>query len=299
MDRFPYRRRRRPEERVRVLGGMMDLVKSAEVFHFVNARLAAGEKTVVANHNLHSLRLIRTDGELRDFYRKADLIEVDSIPLIFWARLVGRASRRFHRCTYLDWRDEFWANAVEKGWRVFFLGGAEGVGERAAAAIRSEWPGAQLAIHHGYFDVDPQSEGNHDVVRAINDYRPDILLVGMGMPRQELWISRNRDRLPICAMFTVGGAFDYEAGVQTASPRWIGQIGMEWMFRLFLDPGRLFGRYCIEPWGLVGPAMRDLSNLLRRAWKSRALQTAAPKTPILLDRGGSTEQQRKTFGPDR
>src|SRR5581483_4622280 len=98
----------------------MDLVKSIEMFHFVAARLAAGEKTVVANHNLHSLRLIQTEPELRDFYAKADLIEVDSIPLIFWARLVGRSSRRFHRCTYLDWRDEFWANAVDRRWRVFF-----------------------------------------------------------------------------------------------------------------------------------------------------------------------------------
>ena len=87
-----------------MLGATMDLVKSAEVFHFVAGKIAAKQKAIVANHNLHSLHLMQRLSTVRAFFRKADLIEVDSIPLIFWARLVGRPSRRFHRCTYLDWR---------------------------------------------------------------------------------------------------------------------------------------------------------------------------------------------------
>jgi N-acetylglucosaminyldiphosphoundecaprenol N-acetyl-beta-D-mannosaminyltransferase len=267
-----FRLNRRPEERVQVLGGSMDLVRPEEVFHFVAGKIAARESAVVANHNLHSLYLIRKDEKIAEFFRTADLTEVDSVPLIFWARIVGRASRRFHRCTYLDWRDAFWERAIQENWKVFFVGGAPGVGEAAAARIHADWPGARLRTHHGYFDAAPGSAENQAVVEAINAYRPDIVLVGMGMPRQEIWVLENQAKLGPCVTFTVGGAFDYEAGVQLASPRWMGQVGMEWLFRLMVDPQRLFTRYCVEPWHLLGPAIRDLGKALAR-------QAASPDGP--------------------
>ena len=264
-----FRLNRRPEERVHVLGGAMDLVRPEEVFHFVAGKIAAREGAVVANHNLHSLYLIRKDPRIAEFFRTSDLIEVDSVPVIFWARIVGRASRRFHRCTYLDWRDAFWERAIRENWKVFFVGGAPGVGETAAARIRADWPGAQLRTHHGYFDAAPGSAENRAVVEAINAYRPDVVLVGMGMPRQEIWVLENQAKLGPCVTFTVGGAFDYEAGVQRPAPRWVGQVGMEWLFRLAVDPQRLFTRYCMEPWHLLGPAIRDLGKAVARQAASR------------------------------
>jgi N-acetylglucosaminyldiphosphoundecaprenol N-acetyl-beta-D-mannosaminyltransferase len=259
-----FRLNRRPEERVQVLGGSMDLVRPEEVFHFVAGKIAARESAVVANHNLHSLYLIRKDEKIAEFFRTSDLIEVDSVPVIFWARIVGRASRRFHRCTYLDWRDAFWARAIQENWKVFFVGGAPGVGEKATARIQADWPEAQIQTHHGYFDVSPGSAENQAVIEAINAYEPDIVLVGMGMPRQEIWVQDNHAKLGPCVTFTVGGAFDYEAGVQRPSPRWMGQVGMEWLFRLMVDPQRLFTRYCVEPWHLMGPAVHDLRKALAR-----------------------------------
>lgn len=258
--RRPYRLTRRPDERVRVLGGAMDLVRPEEVFHFVTGKLEAGQSALVANHNLHSLYLIGRDHQIGEFYKIADLIEVDSVPLIFWARLVGRASRRFHRCTYLDWRDDFWRLASEKNWKVFFLGGAPGVAEKGAERIRQDWPDARIATHHGYFDVTAGSPENEAVLAAIRAFSPDIVLVGMGMPRQEIWTLQNHKAYGPAATFTVGGAFDYEAGVQKPAPRWMGPMGMEWLFRLMADPQRLFSRYCVEPWSLIGPAMRDVGR---------------------------------------
>ena len=270
-----FRLNRRPEERVRVLGGSMDLVRPEEVFHFVAGKIAARESAVVANHNLHSLYLIRKDEKIAEFFRTSDLIEVDSVPVIFWARIVGRASRRFHRCTYLDWRDAFWARAIAENWKVFFVGGAPGVGEKATARIQADWPEAQIQTHHGYFDVSPGSVENEAVIEAINASRPDIVLVGMGMPRQEIWVQDNQPKLGPCVTFTVGGAFDYEAGVQRPSPRWMGQVGMEWLFRLMVDPQRLFTRYCVEPWHLMGPALHDLRRALARLAASGKVSEAA------------------------
>ena len=264
VTRRPFRMKRRPEERVQVLGATMDLVKAAEVFHFMRGKIAARQRAIVANHNLHSLYLLQTDPEIRAFFDMADLVEVDSAPLIAWARLNGRPSRRFHRCTYLDWRNDFWEEAQAAGWRVYFLGGAPGVGEMARSNLLAKWPGVELAVRHGYFDIATGSTDNAYVLADIAAFNPDILLVGMGMPRQEAWVARNYEALPPCVTLTVGGAFDYEAGVQVPCPRWLGQLGLEWLFRLSLNPRRMFFRYCVEPWRLVGPAMADLAATARR-----------------------------------
>ena len=252
---------------MRVLGAWMDLVKSAEVFHFISEKIASGQKTIVANHNLHSIHLMQRNADLRAFFEKADLIEVDSIPLIAWARFIGRPSRRFHRCTYLDWRREFWDQASTKGWRVFFVGGKEGVGEQAAEHIRQRCPRIHLGTYHGYFDLNQGSPGNEAVLQEIAAFQPDVLLVGMGMPRQELWILDNFDHLPVCAILPVGGAFDYEAGVQTPAPRWIGQLGAEWIFRLVSRPSRMFARYCVEPWALSSAALHDILGFLGQRFR--------------------------------
>jgi N-acetylglucosaminyldiphosphoundecaprenol N-acetyl-beta-D-mannosaminyltransferase len=260
--RRPFRLHRRPEERVTVLGVVVDLVKAAEIFHYIDGAIRHKRAAVIANHNLHSLYLVRQCPELRRFFNTADLVEVDSIPLILWARLIGRQSRRFHRCTYLDWRDEFWGRVAARGWRVFFVGGAPGVAEMARQAIMARWPGVELATHSGYFDVSESSAENAKVIETINSFQPDILLVGMGMPRQELWVLKNQAHIVPCVIFTVGGAFDYEAGVQRAPPRWVGQVGAEWAYRLALNPRRMFKRYCVEPWSLIGPALSDINQAL-------------------------------------
>jgi N-acetylglucosaminyldiphosphoundecaprenol N-acetyl-beta-D-mannosaminyltransferase len=296
--RLPMRLSRRPEDRVRVLGVRVDLVKPVELFNFVDEKIATGEKVIIANHNLHSVYLAHSDTVIGAYFEKADLVQVDSVPLIFWARLMGRPSRRFHRSTYLDWRDEFWARAEQAGWRVFFVGGADGVAERAAEAIRTAWPNVRLATHHGYFDADPASAENAEILDQITAFEPDVLLVGMGMPRQELWVWNNSERLPNCAIFTVGGAFDYEAGIQTPAPRWVGEVGAEWLFRLLRDPPRMFHRYCIEPWNLWVPAWQDIREAVVRRLSPSNRSAGAPILPSRRQLPSLADRVRAIARPD-
>ena len=262
--RAPFRQRRRAGERVQMLGQPVDLVKPEEVLHHVQQAVLEGRKSLIANHNLHSLYLIQKRPELADFYDRADLIEVDSTPLLWFSRALGLHSRGFHRCTYLDWRDHFWSVANRKGWRVMSIGGAPGVGDEAARRLKARYPGADIAIHHGFFDAHPDSSENAAVLAQVSAFQPHILFVGMGMPRQELWIDDNYERLPDCVILSVGAAFDYEAGVQSAAPRWMGRAGIEWAYRLVHDPKRLFVRYCVEPWTLLPLALRDIRDARRR-----------------------------------
>jgi N-acetylglucosaminyldiphosphoundecaprenol N-acetyl-beta-D-mannosaminyltransferase len=263
-SRQPHRLQRRSGERIRLLGQVMDKVRPEEVMHQLETWVEAGVKAVIANHNLHSLHLIRTQPRLAEFFARADLVQIDSTPLIAFGRLVGRGTRRKHRSTYLDWREHFWSLADRKGWRVMFIGGAEGVADAAAKRLRARHGRVDLSVRSGYFDATPGSEDNLQLVAEVTEFAPQVLLVGMGMPRQEIWITDHLDALPDCVVLNVGAAFDYEAGVQKAAPRWMGQMGLEWLYRLAVDPRRLFHRYCVEPWHLIGPIMDDLKAALRR-----------------------------------
>ena len=256
--RAPFRQNRRAHERVTILGQSMDLVKPEEVLHHIQQAVRQGAKSLIANHNLHSLYLMQKRPELGAFYDKADLIEVDSTPLLAFSRALGLHSRGFHRCTYLDWRDHFWSLANREGWRILSVGGAPGVGDEAARRLKLRYPDTDIAIHHGFFDARPGSSENAAVLDRITTFQPHILFVGMGMPRQELWIAENFERLPDCVILSVGAAFDYEAGVQSAAPRWMGRAGIEWAYRLLHDPKRLFVRYCVEPWTLLPLALRHI-----------------------------------------
>lgn len=257
--------------RLRLLGAEVDVVTPAEVMAFTAACVAQRRRAVVANHNSHSLHLVRKDPVMRALYERADLIEIDSVPMILWGRLLGAKVSRKHRCTYLDWREDFWRLARRHGWRVYHLGGEPGVGDRAQAAIEARFPGVSLRTHHGFFD--PSGPENEAVLADIAAFGPNVLFVGMGMPRQEAWIAANLDRLPGAVIFPLGAAFDFEAGAQMTPPRWTGRFGVEWLYRFLSQPKRLFGRYFVEPWSLLPLALADVRAAL-------APSTAVPAVPL-------------------
>ena len=259
-----FRKARRTDERIVLLGQPIDLVKPEEVLHHMQRWILEKKKAIVANHNLNSLALMRRVPEMRAFYERADLIELDSTPLVHFARALGLNSRPFHRCTYLDWRDHFWSLVNRNGWRVMYVGGAADVVEVARDRLLARYPRARISVRDGFFDMTPGSDGNQDVLDQAALFQPHILFVGMGMPRQELWIQQNLDTLPDCVIFSVGAAFDYEAGAQKAAPRWMGRMGIEWLYRVTADPKRLFRRYFIEPWSLMDLIVADVAGAMRR-----------------------------------
>ena len=277
MDLSPLR-----PQRIKLMGQPIDLVTCSEVMRFVARKVMGGRKSAIANHNSHSLYLIDRHPEMRAFYDRVDLVEADSMPLILWGKLMGEPISRGHRCTYLCWRDEFWALADQNGWRVFYLGGEPGVAEKAAQSLRAVSPGADIQVRDGYFDMSQGSAENAQVLAEINAFQPHVLFVGMGMPRQEIWLERNYDALPATVMLPVGAAFDYEAGVQQAAPRWTGRLGLEWAFRFANDPKRLFHRYFVEPWSLLPLAGCDIAyRIAPKQRRSLAPVVAAHQEPTL------------------
>lgn len=217
----------------------------------IERAVASGARRVLANHNLHSVYLFHHDPAMRRFYERADRVHFDGMPLVWMARRLGYALEPRHRVTYVDWIGELAQRAAASGWRLFYLGGREGIAANAAERLRRRAPGLQIETRPGFFDAAPGSPENLAVLAAIRDFAPHVLLVGMGMPRQERWILDNLERLEANVLLNAGACFDYVAGAARTPPRWAGRIGLEWLFRLAREPRRLARRYLVEPWFIL------------------------------------------------
>ncbi len=126
---------------------------------------------------------------------------------------------------------------------MFFLGAREGVAGEAARKLEAAVPGLKVHSHHGHFDKNDAS--SREVIEMVNRSGASVLLVGFGMPLQEIWITRHRAELKPLIVFSVGALFDYAAGNVVRGPRWLTQHGFEWMTRLVIEPRRLWRRYLL------------------------------------------------------
>jgi N-acetylglucosaminyldiphosphoundecaprenol N-acetyl-beta-D-mannosaminyltransferase len=237
----------------------------------LNARVAdtveRGEQRIIANHNLHSIYLYHHDPKMRAFYAQASYTHVDGMALVYLGLLLGLPLARNHRVTYVDWLEPLIAEAARRGWRVFYLGSRPGVAEQGAAILRDKFSDLQIATAHGYFDVRLDSQESQNVLEAINAYQPNVLMVGMGMPRQEHWLIDNIGQLQANVVLNAGATMDYVVGVVPTPPRWSGRLGLEWLFRLAAEPRRLWRRYLIEPWFVLGLFFAELPKQRRPTTK--------------------------------
>lgn len=215
---------------------------------------------IVANHNMHSMYIYHHDAKMRSFYARSNHIFIDGMPLVFIGRLLGHSITRDNRTAVLDWMPQLLQKSAREGWRIFYLGSKPGIAEKGATILKSKYTGLQMNTFHGYFDANPQSDENQRVVSMINAYRPHIVLVGMGMPRQEEWIDDNFDIIKTNVIFNVGAYIDYAAGAIPTPPRWVGRVGFEWLYRLLSEPKRLWRRYLVEPWFIVWLLIRDITK---------------------------------------
>lgn len=221
--------------------------------------IALGSPCVIANVNMHALHICRTDAAFRELTERSFVI-IDGMPVVWLAQALGYPVGTVHRVTWVDLIWPLLGEAAERGWRVFYLGGRPEVLERGLARFRAEIGRLNIAGHHGFFDGPTEDPGRlpaAEVVAEINRFDPDLLIVGMGMPRQEHWVLEHRPLLSARVIMTAGACIDYVAGAVATPPRWMGRWGLEWAYRLGGDPRRLWRRYLLEPWDVVAAAIAN------------------------------------------
>ena len=249
--------------RYNLLGVAVDAMTRSDLHHVIGDAVATEERRLIANHNLHSVYLRHHDGQFAEMYNHADCIYVDGMPIIFLAQALGLPLRAEHRITFLDSFEDLVEEVARKNWRLFYLGSKPGVAARGAEILRKRFRGLQIATQHGYFDAQAGSRENQSVIESINAFRPNILMVGMGMPRQEHWTLENLDAISANAVITSGATMDYFAGEIPVPPRWAGPFGLYGMMRLWSEPKRLWKRYLLEPWFVLGLFALDLLPVLK------------------------------------
>jgi N-acetylglucosaminyldiphosphoundecaprenol N-acetyl-beta-D-mannosaminyltransferase len=232
-----------------------------ELSELVEQGIRESRKWIIANHNLHSLYLLHRYAKLREFYSQVHWTYVDGMSLIALGRLYGYPLKRDQRVTNADWSGPLMELAAARGWRVFNLGSPREVADEAARKLRQMYPSLKLEVSDGFFDASRGSADNEALIERINAYRPDLLLVGMGMPRQEFWTHENFARLDVRVVLSSNGAaFNYLAGAVPIPPRWSGRMGLEWLFRFMYEPRRLFSRYLFEPWYVLLILLTDYTR---------------------------------------
>lgn len=188
--------------------------------------------------------------ELLEILRRADLVTADGMPLVWVSKLMG--SPLPERVAGSDMVPRLAIEAAKRHLSLYFLGGRAGVAQKAAEILQSSYPdlhivgvNAPFVAIHGKELADADAEDQR-IVEQINQSRPDVLLIAFGNPKQEIWFNRNRHRLKVPVSIGVGATFDFITGGVGRAPVWMQRSGLEWLFRISQDPGRLWKRYLLD-----------------------------------------------------
>jgi N-acetylglucosaminyldiphosphoundecaprenol N-acetyl-beta-D-mannosaminyltransferase len=211
----------------------------------IEAAIGRRQPVYVVTPNVDHIVKLQKDREFQAIYRKAFLSVPDGVPLLWASRFLGTPLKE--RVNGTDLMTSLCARSAINGHRLFFLGGRPGATEKAKKKLESLYPG--IAISGCYapsLGFETNAIENAKILSMIQKAKPDILFVGLGAPKQEKWIFRwhHRTGVPVC--IGVGASFEFLSGLLTRAPVWMQNHGLEWLWRLFSEPGRLWKRYLID-----------------------------------------------------
>ncbi len=255
----------RTSGRVNVFGIDIDRVTLQSAAVRLTDWVEQGERNCryVVTPNLDHVMLYRDSPALREAYGEASLVVADGWPLVTASRLFRKEHPLPERVAGSDLVPGLFSEIQRRGAtrRVFLLGAAPGVGDCAAAAIHRRWTNVEVVCAYsppmGFQD---HSEENHKIVNLINEHSPDVLVVGFGAPKQELWLKQHRSQIQAGVALAGGATIDFLAGRQKRAPVWMRKMRLEWTHRLMTNPRRLAKRYARNFLGLPGLLLNERKN---------------------------------------
>jgi N-acetylglucosaminyldiphosphoundecaprenol N-acetyl-beta-D-mannosaminyltransferase len=246
--------------KVNILGVHVDVIDREGLHREIDESICHHEKKVLAYANVNAINIARRDEKFLEFLNRSSAVYCDGEGVRLGARLLGHKLPERIALTYWIW--ELCSLMEKNGHTMYLLGSTERVVNRAAANLKSRFSKLVLVgWHHGYFQKSgPESD---TVVDMINMAKPNLLFVGFGMPMQEDWINDNLVGLEANVILPAGSMIEYIAGMKGIAPSWMSNHGLEWLYRLLEEPGRLWKRY------LIGNPIFLVRVLLQRLMKGR------------------------------
>ena len=229
--------------RYNVIGVDVDATHPSAALAEIESWIRERRRGFVCFATAHGVTEAQSVPELAAAYAASDLTGPDGMPLVWLGRAHGHpdVARVYGPTITL----QLCERAAREGWSGYFYGGAEGVAERLAAAMAGRFPGLRIAGWESPPFRPLTAEEETAAVARINDASPDLVFVGLGCPRQEMWMHRLRARLGAPVLLGVGAAFDFHTGRVKQAPAWMQSAGLEWFFRLTQEPRRLWKRYLV------------------------------------------------------
>jgi N-acetylglucosaminyldiphosphoundecaprenol N-acetyl-beta-D-mannosaminyltransferase len=228
-------------ERVNILGVGISPLTRAQAVATIEDWIAHRERQYVCVSGIHGVMESQRDEGLRAIHNAAGMVTPDGMPLVWLSRLKG--FEFVERVYGPDLLLACCQRSVTAGYRHFFYGGGAGVPERLIQRLQARFPGLEVVGSYSPPFRALTTAEDAEVVRRINAAEPDVVWVGLSTPKQERWMSEHRDRLAAPVFIGVGAAFDFHAGLKPQAPRWMQRNGLEWLFRLWKEPRRLWRRY--------------------------------------------------------
>jgi N-acetylglucosaminyldiphosphoundecaprenol N-acetyl-beta-D-mannosaminyltransferase len=225
-----------------ILGLPIAMVDYGRTMEAMDAMIARRERGYVCVAPVHSVMLSRTDPEMRAALLDAAFTVPDGMPLVWAANLLGeRLSGRVYGPELMT---RYCERCAERGHRVWLYGGRDqGMLVELTLRLRQRHPGIKIVGGHSPPFRPLTAREEDDLAGRINEAGPDVLWVGIGVPKQEKWMARMRERLDVPVMCAVGAAFDFHAGRISQAPAWMQDRGLEWIYRIAQEPLRLLPRY--------------------------------------------------------
>lgn len=245
--------------KVQLLGVMVHPVTLQQAVDHIEAWLWEGPDgcRYVVTPNLDHAVLLKERDDLREAYRSAGLIIADGMPMVWASRLTGTGLKE--RVAGSDLVPALFGRPSRgRKLRVFLLGAAPGVADRAAINIHARYPNVHVAgTCAPDLGFEHRPTDNAEIVRRINEAETDLLVVGLGAPKQELWIHKNAPTLRVRAAICAGATIDFMAGHRLRAPRWMQRTGTEWLYRALSEPRRLIPRYAKDAYHLPALLLHD------------------------------------------
>lgn len=212
-----------------------------QVLDYIDHSIAKQHKTYIAVVSAHGVVEANMDSQFALAINRAGLRVPDGMPLVWLARLYGKG--QVSRVYGPQLTVKVAELAAKKSYKLYVLGGLPGHAQALVTSLQESYPnlmvvGCRETIHRPLTVAESKT-----VIASINQSQADIVLVGMGAPYQELWMATHRNQLIPSVLIGVGAAFTIVPGIQRQAPGWIQSVGLEWLFRLWQEPGRLWPRY--------------------------------------------------------
>ena len=249
-----------PLSSLHVLGVRVDDVTHGETLALIERFVAERAPHQICTVNVEFIMAAQRDDAFRRVINDAALCLPDSAGVLWAARRLGHPMRE--RVAGSDMVGQIAARAAERGWRVYLLGAAPGVADKAAAIWQARNAGLVVA---GTFAGSPAPTEDDAIVERIRAARPDVLFVAFGAPAQDMWIARNQPALQVPVAMGIGGALDFVAGVAKRAPVWMQRLGLEWLHRLVREPWRwrrqmALPRFVWRVWRAIWQEYQDLAE---------------------------------------